>query len=140
MKLRSPLLEKKTRLEIIPLIDIMFFLLASFMLVSLSMTRQQTIKVSLPVASASQKDIKPDRLDLAVSVEGNVYFEKKMVSLPELELIMREKHAASPEASVFISGDENSRHGDTIRVLDVLRRIGFSKVAFNTKPAAPAGA
>ncbi|RYD29127.1 MAG: biopolymer transporter ExbD, partial [Verrucomicrobiaceae bacterium] len=59
MKLRSPLLQKKTRLEIIPLIDIMFFLLASFMLVSLSMTRQQTLKVSLPVASASQKDIKP---------------------------------------------------------------------------------
>ncbi|MES2705800.1 MAG: biopolymer transporter ExbD [Verrucomicrobiota bacterium] len=139
MKLRSPLLQKKTRLEIIPLIDIMFFLLASFMLVSLSMTKQHSIKVSLPVASAAQKDIKPDRIDLAVSIDGSVYFEKKMISLPDLEALMRAKHAASAEASVFISADENARHGDTIRVLDLLRRIGFQKVAFNTKPAAPAG-
>jgi len=139
MKLRSPLLQKKTRLEIIPLIDIMFFLLASFMLVSLSMTKQQSIKVNLPVSSSAQKDLKPDRIDLAVSADGNVYLEKKMVSLPELERILQEKHAASAETPVFISGDENTRHGDTIRLLDQLRRIGFQKVAFNTKPAPAAG-
>lgn len=139
MKLRSPLLQKKTRLEIIPLIDIMFFLLASFMLVSLSMTKQQSIKVNLPVASTAQKDLKPDRIDLALSADGNVYLEKKMISLPELERVLREKHAVSAEAPIFISGDENTRHGDTIRLLDLLRQIGFQKVAFNTKPAPAAG-
>lgn len=138
MKLRSPLLQKKTRLEIIPLIDIMFFLLASFMLVSLSMTKQQSIKVSLPVASSAQKDMKPDRIDLAVSADGSVYFEKKMIGLLDLESLLRTKHAANAETPVFISGDENARHGDTVRVLDLLRRIGFQKVAFNTKPAAAA--
>ena len=51
MKIRSPLPSRKTRLEIIPLIDVMFFLLASFMMVSLTMTKQQTIKVNLPVAA-----------------------------------------------------------------------------------------
>lgn len=135
MKLRSPIPHKKSRLEIIPLIDIMFFLLASFMLVSLSMTRQQSIKVSLPVATSGQKDLKPDRIDLAVDVDGSVYFEKKMISLPDLEQIMRQKHGASPDTPIFINADENTRHGDTIRVLDLLRRLGFAKVAFNTRPA-----
>ncbi len=138
MKLRSPFPPRKTRLEIIPLIDIMFFLLASFMLVSLSMTRQQSVKVNLPVAVSGETDLKPDRIDLAVDADGAFYLEKTLTSLPELEKRLREKHAASAETPVFINGDENARHGDTIRLLDLLRRIGFQKVAFNTR-AAPGG-
>ena len=67
MKLRSPIAHKKTRLEIIPLIDVMFFLLASFMMVSLTMSKQQTIKVDLPVAAAAKSDFKPDMINLAVN-------------------------------------------------------------------------
>ncbi|MGA2661314.1 MAG: biopolymer transporter ExbD, partial [Verrucomicrobiota bacterium] len=51
MKLRSPLRPRRTRLEIIPLIDIMFFLLASFMMVSLQLQKVRTLKASLPTAT-----------------------------------------------------------------------------------------
>jgi biopolymer transport protein ExbD len=66
MKIRSPLPARRTRLEIVPLIDIMFFLLASFMLVSLTLSRQQTIKVNLPSAASAQPGVKPGQIHLAV--------------------------------------------------------------------------
>ena len=138
MKLRSPLPQRKTRLEIIPLIDIMFFLLASFMLVSLTMTKQQTVEVDLPVEAASQKDFKPDMINLAVDAAGDYFLEKERMSLPDIERILAERRALDAAIPVFISGDENARHGSMIRLLGVARRIGFTKVAFNVKARADA--
>ena len=133
MKLHSPIPQKKTRLEIIPLIDVMFFLLASFMMVSLTMTKQQTIKVNLPVAAASQADFKPDMINLAVSAGGDFYLDTNPVSLPDLERTLATRHAAAPETPVYVSGDADTRHADMVRALDTVRRAGFSKVAFNVR-------
>lgn len=135
MKLHSPIPQKKARLEIIPLIDVMFFLLASFMMVSLTMTKQQTIKVNLPVAAASQADFKPDMINLAVSAGGDFYLDTNPVSLPDLERTLATRHAAAPETPVYISGDADTRHADMVRALDTVRRAGFSKVAFNVRAA-----
>lgn len=147
MKLHSPIPQKKARLEIIPLIDVMFFLLASFMMVSLTMTKQQTIKVNLPVASASHADFKPDMINLGVNPAGDLYLDKTPISLPELETRLKERFQADPDTPVYISGDADTRHADMVRALDLVRRAGFSKVAFNVKaggtgtsPAAPAPA
>jgi biopolymer transport protein ExbD len=136
MKIRSPLPARRTRLEIIPLIDVMFFLLASFMMVSLTMTKQQTIGVNLPVAATSQKDFKPDMINLAVNAAGDVYFDKEAVSLPDLQARLGERHRLQPATPVYISGDAETRHADMVRVLDEVRRVGFTKVAFNVRPAA----
>ena len=76
MKLGSPVRRKHSRIEIIPLIDIMFFLLASFMMVSLSMDQTQNIKVNLPSATQAQHDFKPDMLNIAVDKAGAVWFQK----------------------------------------------------------------
>ena len=135
MKLHSPLPERKTRLEIIPLIDVMFFLLASFMMVSLTMSKQQTIKVDLPVASAAQSDFKPDMINIAVDAKGDLYSNKAAVTLPELERQLRERYTTKPETPVYISGDVNTRFVDLVKALDAVKRIGFTKVAFNVKPS-----
>lgn len=138
MKLHSPLPERKTRLEIIPLIDVMFFLLASFMMVSLSMTKQQTIKVNLPVASASQSDFKPDMINLGVNAAGDAFFDKTAVTLPELDRKLVERFAKDRNTPVYISADANTRYMDIVKVLDAAKRAGFTKVALNVKPAAVA--
>lgn len=137
MKIRSPLPVRRTRLEIIPLIDVMFFLLASFMMVSLTMTKQQTIGVNLPVATTSQRDFKPDMINLAVNAAGDLFFNKEPVSLPDLQARLAERRRAQPATPVYISGDAETRHADMIRLLDEVRRLGFTKVAFNVRPAAP---
>ena len=135
MKLHSPLPERKTRLEIIPLIDVMFFLLASFMMVSLTMSKQQTIKVNLPVASSAQSDFKPDMINLAVNATGDVFFDKAGITLPELDRKPAERFGKAPATPVYISADVNTRYADLVKVLDAAKRAGFTKVAFNVKPA-----
>ena len=138
MKLHSPIPQKKTRLEIIPLIDVMFFLPASFMMVSLTMTKQQTIKVNLPVASASQPDYKPDMINLAVNATGDIYLDTQLVSLPDVEKKLSARFGQDPNTPVYISGDAETRHADMVKALDVVRRVGFNKVAFNVKPTGTA--
>ncbi|MFM2179104.1 MAG: hypothetical protein RL015_3202 [Verrucomicrobiota bacterium] len=139
MKIHSPIPQKKTRLEIIPLIDVMFFLLASFMMVSLTMTKQQTIKVNLPVAAAAQSDFKPDMINLAVNVAGDLFYNTERVSLLDAERRLSERFGTDPNTPVYISGDADTRHADMVKALDLVRRIGFNKAAFNVKAnAAPA--
>jgi len=77
MKLGSLYPHKKARIEIIPLIDIMFFLLASFMMASLSMMRLQSIRMNLPTATVARKDTKPDMVNLTVDQLGNISIDKK---------------------------------------------------------------
>lgn len=134
MKIHSPIAHKKNRLEIIPLIDVMFFLLASFMMVSLTKIKQETIKVNLPVAAATQKDIKPDMINIGVSSKGDLFMNMNPVTLPNLEVQLKEKHKADPNMPVYISGDADTRHADMVKALDIVRRAGFAKVAFNVKP------
>jgi biopolymer transport protein ExbD len=137
MKIRSPVPARKTRLEIIPLIDVMFFLLASFMMVSLTMSKQQTIGVNLPVAATAQNDFKPDMINLGVNAVGDVYLDTESISLPELLRRLEERHGREPGLPVYISGDAETRHADMVKVLDLVRRVGFTKVAFNVRAEEP---
>jgi biopolymer transport protein ExbD len=135
MKIVSPFRHKKARLEIIPLIDIMFFLLASFMMVSLTMHKQQTIQVNLPTATQAKPDFKPDMINLAVDRRGSVYIEKNPVTLPQLYTTLTNRLAANPNLPVYISGDAEATHGSMVAVLDFVRRAGVQKVAFAVKAA-----
>ena len=94
MKLPSPIKRKHSRIEIIPLIDIMFFLLASFMMVSLQLDRTQNIKVNLPSSTEARHDFKPDMLNIAVDKAGAAWLEKKQMSLPELGLVISNRFKA----------------------------------------------
>ena len=135
MRITSPLPQKKARLEIIPLIDIMFFLLASFMMVTLTMTKQHTISVNLPAASSTSTNLKPDNITLAVTASGQVMMEKRPVTLDELATELKQRLAANKELPVYISGDAATPHGSMVALLDYVRRCGVTKVAFNVRPS-----
>jgi len=134
MRIGSPLPHKKARIEIIPLIDIMFFLLASFMMASLTMIRLQSIKMDLPTATAATRDFKPDIINIAVDKLGDVYIEKQRVTLSELRLYLSNKYRINTNVPVYISGDKDATHGAVIRVLDIGRREGIQKVSFAISP------
>jgi biopolymer transport protein ExbD len=135
MKIGSPFPHRKARIEIIPLIDIMFFLLASFMLASLSMIRLQSIKMDLPTATVAKRDFKPDIVNIGVDRVGNVYIEKKAVNLVELQDYLSNKFRINTNVPVYISGDKDATHGTVIGVLDLVRRQGIQKVSFAIAPA-----
>jgi biopolymer transport protein ExbD len=130
MKLPSPVRRKHSRIEIIPLIDIMFFLLASFMMVSLQMDRTQNVKVNLPSSTRAVHDFKPDMVNIAVDKSGGVWLEKKQVTLPDLSLILSNRFRMDTNLPVYISGDRETLHGDMADVLETVRHAGVQKVAF----------
>ncbi|MGO9246419.1 MAG: ExbD/TolR family protein [Verrucomicrobiia bacterium] len=130
--------EPEARIEIIPLIDIMFFLLASFMLVSLSMVNLKSVKVNLPTATRATLDTKNDFASISVDKDGAVYLDKQPVGSNELVLRLNAWHHTNENLRVFISGDQDVRYGTVIHVLDLVRSTGIQKVAFEIREPTPA--
>ena len=139
MEVASPIQKKHARIEIIPLIDIMFFLLASFMMVSLSQTTMKGMKVNLPTGSSGQTQSKKDYVSFSVDRDGYVYFDKTKIELTEVPQKLGIIYRTSPEAKIFIRGDREALHGNVTRLLDQIRSTGFTKVAFEIKSQASAG-
>jgi biopolymer transport protein ExbD len=129
MKIRSPLPHKRTRLEIIPLIDIMFFLLASFMMVSLQMQKVRALKASLPTATLATSSTKPDIINLNVDKDGQVSLDQKPFSFPELYTALTNRYNANTNVPVYITGNREATHGSIIYVLDLVKRAGIQRVA-----------
>ena len=132
MKIPSPIPKRRSRIVIIPLIDIMFFLLASFMMLALEMSKTENIKVHLPPASQSQQDFRPDMVNIAVDKSGAVWLEKKRISPADLASVLKDRFRANPEVPVYISGDRDTLHGDMVKVYETVRAVGIQKVAFMT--------
>ena len=139
MKFASPIPHKKARIEIIPLIDIMFFLLASFMMVSLSQVQMKGMKVNLPTGVSGEVQNKKDYISLSVDQDGYFYFDKTRMDIDQLIQTMQQVHQATPDAKVFVRGDKEAIHGNVIRLLNVIRSVGFYKMAFEIRSQAAQG-
>src|SRR3977135_3469760 len=98
MNVSSPIPKKHARIEIIPLIDIMFFLLASFMMVSLSQTTMKGMKVNLPTGSSGQTQSKKDYVSLSVDRDGYTYFDKTRIALEEIVPRLQQIYLTNPES------------------------------------------
>jgi biopolymer transport protein ExbD len=133
MHVSSPIPHKKARIEIIPLIDIMFFLLASFMMVSLSQVHMKGIKVNLPSGVSGQTQTKREYISVSVDKNGNYFFDKDQVSDEELMSRLRKVHDSAPEAKVFVRGDRDSVHLNVTHALDIIRSAGFYKISFEIR-------
>src|SRR5436190_21698724 len=139
MKIGTPIPHKKARIEIIPLIDIMFFLLASFMMVSLSQVHMKGIKVNLPTGQSGETQSKKDYISVSVNSNGIPFFDKEEMNYDTLTARLKKVHDENPEAKVFLRGDADTVHFNIIRVLDILRSVGFYKVAFEIKSESARG-
>src|SRR5947207_13127754 len=137
MRVSSPIPHKRARIEIIPLIDIMFFLLASFMMVSLSQTHMKGIRVNLPAAVAPPPSQVKDYVSIKVR-EGNVVtFDNQIVPDDQVLPRLYELHRANPDIKVSISASLMALHGDVITVLDKVRSVGIMKVSYQIRAAPP---
>jgi biopolymer transport protein ExbD len=132
----SPRSKRRARIEIIPLIDIIFFLLATFVMVSLSMVKNRAIPVNLPVASTSAAQETRDFATISINAAGDYFFNKQPVDAAGLDNSLRELLASNPDPHVFIHGDSDAAFGKAIAALDAVRKAGIKKVAIETQPAA----
>ncbi len=127
---------KRARIEIIPLIDIIFFLLATFIMVSLSMTKNQGVQVSLPTASSAASLGDQQELDkavtLSVTAKGDVFYNKDKITLAQLPMKLATLKATSKDPRVIINSDAGADFKHVVAVLDEARKIGIGKVGINT--------
>jgi biopolymer transport protein ExbD len=135
MKIYSPLPRKRGRIEIIPLIDIMFFLLASFMMVSLTMQHLMAMRVSLPTATQAKSLAKTDMITVTVDRYGQTWINGKQTAFAELFKLVKRRVESNPNFPVYIQGQKETTHAAMIYVLDLVRRAGVQKVAFSVKIA-----
>ncbi len=135
MKLSSPASRKKARIEIIPLIDIVFFLLATFVMVSLSMVKSQGVKVHLPQASTGTRQEAGDKgfTVITVTENGEIFFNKKKIRPEELPSRFQEIKSREAEPSVLLNGDDKAMLGRAVFVLDAARKAGIKKFALGTR-------
>src|SRR5262245_42518500 len=140
MRVASPVPHKRARIEIIPLSDIMFFLLDSFMMVSLSQTHMKGIRVNLPAAVAPPPSQVKDYVSIKIQEGNAVYFDNQFV--PDDQVLPRlfALHRGNPDVKVSISASLMAMHGDVIAVLDKVRNSGITKVGYQIRAAGAAGA
>jgi biopolymer transport protein ExbD len=135
MHLASPVPKKRARIEIIPLIDIMFFLLASFMMVSLSQTHMKGIRVNLPAAVGPPPSGVKDFVSVKV-LEGNaVFFDNQYVADDQVLPRLFQLHRANPGIKISLSATPMAMYGDVIGVLDKIRISGIQKVGYQIRSA-----
>jgi biopolymer transport protein ExbD len=137
MHVTSPVPKKRARIEIIPLIDIMFFLLASFMMVSLSQVHMKGIRVNLPAMVAPTQPVPTpdprDRLSLFVDPDGIVHFDKDVVTYGDVMPRLLSLQKGNPDLKIFLIADREALHGEVMKLLDRVRSAGIEKVAYEIK-------
>lgn len=122
MKLRRSRQPKRGRIEIIPMIDVMFFLLATFMLASLSMQHLNAVDVKLPQGAAAPLEQKAP-VTLTVTPDGKLYLDKTPVTLDTLAPTL--KTLLNPaDPSVIIAADDAATNGVMVQAMIRAREAG----------------
>lgn len=124
---------KKARIEIIPLIDVIFFLLATFVLFTLSLNKSNGLNVQLPVSGTSEARDPAGSVTISVTDEGTLAWNKDLVTLDEFLQRLQQFRAQEPDGRVLINGDERAFFAQAIYVFDEARKAGFTKVFIETR-------
>jgi biopolymer transport protein ExbD len=126
---------KKARIEIIPLIDVIFFLLATFVLFTLSLNRIQSVPVDLPVAAppSSTPPNPNDNVTIQVSGEGAIFWNRELIDMAEVPSRLAFFKTQTEDPRILIAGDERARFGVTVAVLDEVRKAGIQKFSVETR-------
>lgn len=126
--------EEKARIEIIPMIDIMMFLLVFFMLATLKMIQGAGIKLDLPQSSTAQQLQESVKVSIGVTKAGDLFMDGKPTDAPAITADLKKLETTAKEVDVAIAGDEGVDYKKIIGVMDVVRAAGISSVALVTNP------
>ena len=117
---------------VIPLVDIIFFLLAFFIMSTLYMVEQNIIPVNLPATSTAQTD-QTKQFPITVTADGNIYLEQEEIPLPLLPRRIEVELASNPDTVFVLRADKSLEYGRVIEILDVLKNNGVRRVSVATE-------
>jgi biopolymer transport protein ExbD len=127
---------KKARIEIIPMIDTIFFLLVFFMISTLSMAQYRGMPVNLPKAASGQQ-APAESAAITIDKANQVFLNKRAVDKTELPDLLREQLANNPELLVVINADDGVEHGHVVEIMDIARSANVARMAIAVKPKEP---
>lgn len=133
MKLRPMQNEREPQIMIIPMIDIIFFLLVFFMMNMLSMTVEHAVPLQLPQAATAVLQTEAS-LTVGVTADGRIFVEEEPVSRADFSRRMAAERERNPDVNVVLRADEDARHADVLFVLDGLRSAGISRIGIAADP------
>ena len=123
---------KRARIEIIPMIDVIFFLLVFFMVSSLAMTKINSMPVALPKTSSSPEAIKQNVI-LTVKKDGSIFVNKAPVTIENLGQQLAYEMHDNPQDTVVVNADKGVNYGIVVQIMDRARKIGVRKFALATE-------
>ena len=132
MKLRDRREMKPPELMIIPMIDIMFFLLVFFMLGTLYMVEQRSVPVKLPVAKSAAVDMQNNFI-VTMKKDGSIFLEDKQADLPSLLAQAQIEAKVKPDMAIVIRADKEVDYGKVIAVIDGFKSAGVNRFALATE-------
>lgn len=124
---------KKARIEIIPLIDVIFFLLATFVLFTLSLNKSAGPKVALPQTETGETRDPAGSATITVTQEATIFWDKDPINGDEFLSRLKAFYLKDPSAKILINGDENAKFSQAIYVFDEVRKSGFQNVLIETQ-------
>lgn len=133
MKRRDFREEKQPLVMIIPMIDIMLFLLVFFMLSTIYMVQTHNFNVDLPQSESAQKDVQPDVVAITVLENGEVMYEDGKVLPKNLPQLVNHALSKNVETIFVLYGDKDTRYEEVVGVLELLKKSGVRHVSIATE-------
>lgn len=126
--------DRSARVEVLPLIDVLFLLLAVFLLSIARMVRSYALPVNLPQAATGVQDSLPTVLLLSVQADGQYALAGELATLEAIRHTVSERAANDPELQILVHGDEATSYGSVAALVDAVRESGGSRVLLVSKP------
>ena len=120
--------EENFEINIVPMIDVIFAILAFFMVSSLSLTRSQGLPVNLPSAQTSEPK-QTAQINVTIETDGDIFVDRQPIELAQLKGTLTEKIAPNSDSLVIINADEKVEHGQVVKVMDRLRQVPGATMA-----------
>jgi len=124
---------KKARIEIIPMIDTIFFLLVFFMISTLSMAQYRGMPVNLPKAASGQQ-APAESAAITIDKQSRIFLNKEEVDQAALGDLLRQQLEQNSDLLVVINADDGVEHGRVVEVMDIARDANVAKMAIAVKP------
>ncbi|MEP6517386.1 biopolymer transporter ExbD [Microcoleus vaginatus] len=134
MKIHLDTPAEEARIELVPLIDVIFCILTFFLLAALQLTRQQAINVDLPKAKTGQTQMR-EMLIVSIDDFGQTYIDQLPVNYQQLDRVLKSFQSKNPTGLMVLYAPQNARYAKVVEVLDKLREVGGDRVALATLPS-----
>ena len=134
MKIHLDTSAEEARIELLPLIDVIFCILTFFLLAALQVTGQQAINVDLPKAKTGQTQMR-EMLIVSIDDFGQTYIDQLPVNYQQLDRVLKSFHKTNPAGLTVLYAPQNAKYAKVVEVLDKLREVGGDRVSLATLPS-----